>query len=121
MPTKDLVGDVARKASLLARKEVELAKAELRDDLRREVRLLGGFGVAGICAFLAAELLLAAIVLAIALALPGWAAALITAAGVVAIGAVVGLWGWARRVREPLHTSRRSLKEDVRWAREQIG
>jgi uncharacterized membrane protein YqjE len=120
--TKDLVTELARKASLLARKEVELAKAELREDIRSEIRMASGLGVAGLCAIFTIQLLLVAVVLALAQAeiLPGWAAALVVAAVVLAIGTAVGLWGWARRVRKPLDASRRSLKEDVRWAKEQL-
>jgi uncharacterized membrane protein YqjE len=122
MRTRDLVTELARKASLLARKEVELAKAEIRADLRSEIRMASGLGVAGLCGIFTVQLLLVAIVLALMQAeiLPGWAAALVVAAVVLAIGTAVGLWGWARRVKKPLDTTRRSLKEDVRWAKEQI-
>jgi uncharacterized membrane protein YqjE len=122
MPTKDLVTEVARKGGLLARKEVELAKAEIKADLRREVRMAGGLGVAGLCALFTVQLLLVAVVLALMEGgvLPGWAAALVVAAIVLAVGTGAGLWGWAKRVRKPLDTTRRSLREDVRWAKEQI-
>ncbi|HEX9241825.1 MAG TPA: phage holin family protein [Anaeromyxobacter sp.] len=122
MRTRDLVGELARKASLLARKEVELAKAELKADVRREVRTAGGLGVAGLCAVFTVQLLFVAVVLALMEGgvLHGWAAALVVAAVVLAVGTAAGLWGWARRVRKPLDTTRRSLREDVRWAKEQI-
>jgi uncharacterized membrane protein YqjE len=122
MRTKDLFTELVRKASLLARKEVELAKAELREDIRSEIKMASGLGVAGLCAIFTIQLLLVAVVLALMQAeiLPGWAAALVVAAVVLAIGTGVGLWGWARRVKKPLDASRRSLKEDVRWAKEQL-
>src|SRR5512140_800937 len=122
MRTRDLVTELARKGRLLARKELELAKAEIKADVQREVRMAGGLGVAGLCALFTVQLLLVAVVLALMEGgiLPGWAAALVVAAVVLAIGTGAGLWGWARRVRRPLDTSRRSLKEDVRWAKEQI-
>jgi uncharacterized membrane protein YqjE len=84
--------------------------------------MAGGLGVAGLCALLTLELLLVAVVLALMEGgiLPGWAAALVVAAVVLAVGTGAGLWGWARRVRTPLDTTRRSLKEDVRWAKDQI-
>ncbi len=122
MRTRELVSEVARTASALARKEVELAKAELRADLRREAKMAGGLGAAGLLAVWGVELLLVAVVLALMEGgvLPGWAAALIVAAVVLAIGAVVGLWGWSRRVRKPLDATRHSLQEDVRWAKERL-
>jgi uncharacterized membrane protein YqjE len=122
MRTKDLVTELARKASLLARKEVELAKAELKADVRKEIKMASGLGVAGLCGIFTMQLLLVAIVLALMEGdvMPGWAAALLVAAVVLAIGTAVGLWGWARRVKKPLDATRRSLQEDVRWAKEQI-
>jgi uncharacterized membrane protein YqjE len=122
MRTRELVTELARKASLLARKEVELAKVELKADIRSEIRAASGLGVAGLCGIFTIQLLLVAVVLALMEGdvLPGWAAALVVAAVVLAVGTVAGLWGWGRRVRKPLDTTRRSLQEDVRWAKEQI-
>jgi hypothetical protein len=122
IPTRDLVTELAQKASVLARKEVELAKTEIRADLRAEIKMASGLGVAGLCGILTLQLLLTAVVLALMAAevLPGWAAALVVAAVILAIGTGVGLWGWARRVRQPLDTTRRSLQENVRWAKERI-
>ncbi len=122
MQTKELVTETGRKASLLVRKEIELAKAELRADLRTEVKMASGLGIAGVCALLGVELLLVAVAFALMEGgvLPGWAAALVIAGIVFAVGAGAGLWGWGRRVRKPLDATRRSLKEDVRWARERM-
>ncbi len=122
MRTKDLVTETARKASQLVKKEVELAKVELKADVRSEIEMASGLGVAGVCALLTLELLLVAGVLALMEAgiLPGWAAALVVAAVIAAIGAGAGLWGWAHRVRKPLDATRRSLGEDVRWAKERM-
>jgi uncharacterized membrane protein YqjE len=121
-PTKDLVTDAARKLSTLARKEVELAKAELRQDIRAEVKMASGLGVAGVCALGALQLGLTAIVLALMEGgvMPGWAAALLVAAVVLAVGTAAGLWGWAKRVRKPLARTRTSMEENVRWAKERI-
>jgi putative superfamily III holin-X len=122
MQTKDLVTEAGRKASLLVKKEIELARAELRANVRSEIEMASGLGVAGICALLGLELIPVALAFGLMEAgiLPGWAAALLIAAVVLAIGAGAGLWGWARRVRKPLDTTRRSLREDVRWARERM-
>src|SRR5690242_16877737 len=122
MRTKDLVSELASKGRLLARKEIELAKAEIKADLQREVRMAGGLGVAGLCALLTLQLLLVAVVFALMEGgiLPGWAAALVVAAVVLAIGTGAGLWGWAKRVRNPLDSTRRSLQDNVRFAKERI-
>ncbi len=122
MSTRDLVTELARKASLLARKEVELARAEVKADVRAEIKMAGGLGAAGLCAIFTIQLLLVAVVLALMQSgvLPGWAASLVVAAVVLALGTGVGLWGWARRVRKPLDRTRHSLQEDVRWAKQRI-
>jgi hypothetical protein len=122
MATKDLVAELARKASELARKEIELAKTEVRADLRASASMAKGLGVAGVCALVTLQLLLVALVFALAEGdvLPGWAASLVVAAVVLAIGTAAGLWGWAKRVRKPLDTTRRSVKENLRWAKERI-
>lgn len=120
--TKDLVTQLAQKASLLARKEIELAKAELKDDVRSEIKMASGLGVAGVCALVTLQLLLTAVVFALfeGDVLPGWAASLVVAAVVLAIGTAAGLWGWAKRVRKPLDTTRRSIEENLRFAKERI-
>jgi hypothetical protein len=122
METRELVAETGRKASLLVRKELELAKAELRADLRAEIKMASGLGVAGLCALIGFEMLLVALALGLMEAglLHGWAAALIIAGVVLVIGAGAGLWGWAKRVRKPLDATRRSLREDVQWARERM-
>lgn len=122
METRELVSEAGRKASLLVKKEIELAKAELRAQVRSEVKMASGLGVAGICALIGLEMLLVALAFGLMEGgvLPGWGAALIIAAVIFAIGAGAGLWGWAKRVKKPLETTQRSVKENVRWARERM-
>jgi hypothetical protein len=120
--TRDLVTELAAKAKVLVRKEIELAKTEVRSDLRREVKMASGLGVAGLCGIVTLVLLLVAVAFALMEAgvLPGWLASLILAAVVLAVGTAAGLWGWAKRVRQPLGTTRRSIQENVRWAKDRI-
>ena len=122
LPLRDLVAELARTGRQLARKELELVQVEVRQDLRAEVLMAGGLGVAGACALLVVQLLLVAVVLALMEGgiLPGWAAALVAAAVILLVGTTAGLWGWAKRVRRPLETTRRSVRDGVRWAKEQV-
>src|SRR6266567_2624397 len=90
LSVKTLVTEIAQKASLLARTEVALAKAEVKEQVRAEIRMASGLGVAGVFALAEAELM------------RGWVAALLFALAVLLIGTVAGLLGWRRRVREPL-------------------
>lgn len=122
LSTRELVVELARKASALARCEVALAKAEVREDLRAEIQMASGLGVAGLCALITLQMLLVALVFALAEAgvVRGWLAALIVAAVVLAIGTVAGLVGWSRRVRSPLDSTRRSVQENVRWVKRRM-
>ena len=75
---------------------------------------------AGLCAIWAVGMMLVAVALALGTVLPEWAAALIVAGGVLMVGTIAGLVGWGKRVRNPMETTRRSIKEDVQWAKERI-
>ncbi|HZX95419.1 MAG TPA: phage holin family protein [Myxococcales bacterium] len=120
MTNRELVGHVVESATMLAKKEIELAKAELKADLKKEVAMAKGLGVAGLCALWTVSMMLVAGAMALGTVLPEWAAALIVAAGVLAVGSIAGLVGWGKRVKEPLEATRRSLKEDALWAKERL-
>jgi hypothetical protein len=120
MTNRELIGYTIESATQLAKKEIELAKAELRADIRKEVAMAKGLGVAGLCVIWAVSLMLVAGALALGLVLPEWAAALIVAAGVLAVGTIAGVIGWGKRVKQPLEATRRTLKEDVLWAKERL-
>ena len=120
MSNRQLVGHVIESATQLAKSEIELAKAELRADIKKEVAMAKGLGVAGLCALWSVGLMLVAVALALGKVLPEWAAALIVAAGVLAVGTIAGLVGWGKRVKQPLEATLRTLKEDARWAKERL-
>jgi len=120
MSNKELLQHITQNAVLLAKKEVELAKAELKADLKSEIAMAKGLGVAGLCAIWTVSMILVAVALALGKVMPEWAAALIVAAAVLLVGTIAGLVGWAKRVKDPLETTRRTLKEDVQWAKERI-
>jgi hypothetical protein len=101
---------------------VALAKSEVKEDIRSEIRMASGLGVAGVCALMTLQLLLVALVLALSEAdvMSGWLAALVVAAVVLAIGTVAGWIGWAKRVKKPLDATRRTVEENVRWVKERM-
>ena len=111
---------VIESATQLAKKEIELAKSELRADVRKEVAMAKGLGVAGLCALWTVSLMLVACALALGTVIAEWAAALIVAGVVLAVGTVAGLLGWGKRVKTPLEATRRTLKEDALWAKERL-
>ena len=116
--TDELVSELFAQSTKLVKTEVALAKAELLADLKREAQGAEGPGIAAVCALCGLNLLLMASVLALAYALPAWAAALVVAGLVLVTGAVAATQGWGRRVTNPLARRPNLPKEDVRWARE---
>jgi hypothetical protein len=120
LSNKELIGAVIDSATQLAKKEIELAKSELRADIKQEVAMAKGLGVAGLCALWAVSLMLVACALALGKVIPEWAAALIVSGVVLAVGTIAGLIGWGKRVKTPLEATRRTLKEDALWAKERL-
>jgi len=120
LSNRELIGQVIDSATQLAKKEIELAKSELRSDIKAELAMAKGLGVAGLCALWAVGLMLVACALALGTVIPEWAAALIVAGVVLAVGTVAGLIGWGKRVKKPLEATRRTLKEDALWAKERL-
>lgn len=120
LSTRELVAHTLENVGLLVKKEIELARSELRADLKAEVAMAKGLGVAGLCALFAVNLMLVAVALALGTVMPEWAAALLVAAVVLAVGTVAGLVGWGKRVRDLLPATRRTVKEDLQWAKERI-
>jgi hypothetical protein len=120
LSNRALLGEITGKASLLARKEIELAKAEIRADLQAQVGTMKAFGVAATTALLGLNLLLVAGVLALGLKIAAWLAALIGGGALLMIAAIAGYVGWKRMVTNPLALTRKTLKEDVRWMKERL-
>ena len=120
LTNRELIGHITQNAVQLAKREVELAKVELKEDLKKEIAMAKGLGIAGLCSIWTVSLMLVACALALGTAMAGWAAALIVAAGVLLVGTVAGLVGWGKRVQNPLEATLRTLKEDARWAKERI-
>lgn len=83
-----LVADLFRETTDLLRGEVRLAKAELAEKVTQVETGAVSFAVAYVMCFLGVLLLLEAAVIALANVVPGWAAALIVGAIVLAIGFV---------------------------------
>jgi len=97
------VGELIQRAtdqvSELVRAEIRLAAAEMKDKGRRAGVGAGMLGGAGVVAGYGVAVLLVAVVAALDLVLPLWAAALIVAVVLLGAAAVVGALG-RRRVAE---------------------
>jgi Putative Actinobacterial Holin-X, holin superfamily III len=95
----ELTKRLSDQASTLAQKEVELAKAELAIKGKRLGLGAGAFGAAGLLGLYALGALIAAAILALAIVLDAWLAALIMAAGLGAAAGALALTG-KRKVEE---------------------
>ena len=118
VPTSELVDQLVGKMTRLARKEVEYAKAELRDSLRAELPAAKGLGVAGLCALVSLNLVFVSLALLLASWMAPWGAALVIAAAVTAVGTAVGVRAWKRRRPAPGEAQSGSPPDDVRWDKE---
>lgn len=116
----DLTKQLSEQAATLARKEIELAKAEMAIKAKRLGIGAGAFGAAAVVGLFALGAVTATLILALATALAPWLAALIVAAVYAAIAGVLALVG-KRRVEAgtppiPEETVD-SVKEDVEWTK----
>lgn len=117
-PTADLMKELFEDGQELLRQEVRLAKAEIREELKRAARAAGMIAGGG-AVFYAALLAGAATLIAIgATVLPLWLSALIVTVLLGAAGGVAVVMG--RRELQQLEPERtvKSLKEDRQWAKE---
>lgn len=115
-PVGALVQRLSEQIPELVRSELRLAQAELTAKGKRAGLGVGMFSAAGLLAFLGIATLVATAVLALDLALPAWAAALIVAVALFAAAVVAALVG-KKEVQEasppaPERTIA-SVKEDV--------
>lgn len=111
-----LVHRLAEQLPELVRSELRLAQAELAEKGKRAGIGIGAFSVAGLLAFFALGTLVAAAVLALDLALPAWAAALIVAAALLVGAAVAAFFGKKEVQQATPPTPTRAVegvKEDV--------
>ena len=116
----DLVKELSGQVSTLVRQEVELAKAEVGEKGKKAGVGAGMFGGAGAAALLMLGSLTACLILALDLAMPAWAAALIVTALWAAVAGVLALQG--RKKMQEMGTpipekTIETVKEDVQWAK----
>ena len=127
-PAKDkslgeLLGDLARETGTLVRKEVQLAKVETTEKVGAALRGSILLIVAGVLGFVGFEALVATAILALAQVMTPWLAALIVSAVlllVAGIGAVIGLGKLKKGADIVPHQTVETLKDDARWAKEQV-
>jgi uncharacterized membrane protein YqjE len=117
-PTADLLAGFVRDTGALLEKQVELARAELREEKSQLLRAIKGLVVAGIAGVCAIELLLVTGVLALSHRMSAWLAALLVAAAALLIAVISGIIAWTTNVRHPFDKTRQTLTENARWLKE---
>jgi hypothetical protein len=91
--TGQLIGQLTEQITRLVRDEARLAQAEVTQKAKRLGVGAGLFGGAGLFAFFGLATLITTAILALAVVLPGWLAALIVAVVLFAIAGVLALVG----------------------------
>ena len=120
--TGELIKQLSHQVSTIARLEVELAKAEVAEKGKKAGIGAGMLGGAAVAALLALGSLTAFLIMALAIVLPEWAAALLVTALWGGTAAVLALRGRDKlgEVGAPVpEKTVDSVKEDVQWLKGQ--
>ncbi|HEY0707465.1 MAG TPA: phage holin family protein [Polyangia bacterium] len=117
LSTKDLLGRIADEVKELVTVEVQLAKAEVKADLREEITMAKGLGAGALLGYAGIILLLVAAAFGLANVMAAWAAALVVAGTVLVAAAGAAAFGWSKRVKHPLGATRRQVTETMEWAK----
>ncbi|ROS74321.1 phage holin family protein [Cellulomonas sp. PhB143] len=116
----ELVSDLGENLSRLVRDEIRLATTELKESAKHAGTGAGMFGAAGILALYGFGVLIATGVIALALVVDWWLAALIVALVLFAVAAVVALLG-RKQLQQASPTPERTIenvKRDVAEVKE---
>ncbi|GLY51429.1 phage holin family protein [Lentzea sp. NBRC 102530] len=115
----DLVSELTGDLSKLMRQELELAKAEIRQEATKAGKATGMLAAAGFAGYMTTVLLSLALVFALGAVMPlGWAALVVAAVWGIA-GGVLYSTGRAklRTVNPKPERTVETLKEDAEWAK----
>jgi uncharacterized membrane protein YqjE len=119
--TAELLRDLSQQTGDLVRQEMELAKTELREKGKAAGMGAGMFGGAGLVALYGVGALTAAAILALAIVMDAWAAALIVGAAYLAVAGILALTGRKKveQATPPMpEQAIESSKEDVEWTKQ---
>jgi type IV secretory pathway TrbD component len=115
-PIGDLLGSFAQDTTTLMSQEIELARAEIAVQVKRAGTGAGLFGGAAVVALAGLGALTACAIVALALVLDTWLAALIVGAALLVVGGLLALMGRARmkQVSPPVpERALRSVRQDI--------
>ena len=120
LSTPQLISQASEQTAQLIRSEMQLAKAELQESVRHAGLGVGLFGTAGVLALYGVGAAITTAILALALAVPAWLAALVVTLLVFAAAGVAAFVGkqQVQQAPPPLSESAESVKQDVRAVKE---
>jgi hypothetical protein len=119
----ELIGNISDDLSQLFRQEVELAKAEIKQEATKAGKAAGMLGGAGFAGYLAVVLLSFAAVFGLDAVMPmGWAAVIVAVVW-AAIGAALYVTGKNRlKTVDPMpRRTVETIKEDAQWLKNPTG
>lgn len=114
-----LLSEVTGDLQTLFRQELQLAKAELRDEAVRTGKAAGMLGGAGFAGYMVMVLLSFAAVFGLGAVIPyGWAALVVAAMWAIAAAVLFAVGRGRMRAVSPMpQQTLETLKEDAQWAR----
>ncbi|MBV9470747.1 MAG: phage holin family protein [Abitibacteriaceae bacterium] len=118
----ELFSDLSQGLSNLMRQEVQLAKTEITQKVASAGKNIGFLVAAGVLAFVGFEALIAAAIIALALVLAPWLAAVIVGLALMIVSGIlafVGISSFKKTNMAPQETIE-TLKEDAQWAKAQM-
>jgi Putative Actinobacterial Holin-X, holin superfamily III len=119
--TPELLRELSQRTGDLVRKEMELAKAELREKGKAAGLAGGMFGGAGVLALYGVGALTAAAILGLAIVLDAWLAALLVGVGYLAVAGILALIGKKKMGQATPPVPKQAIessKEDVEWTKQ---
>jgi uncharacterized membrane protein YqjE len=119
----ELLGEMTSSLSTLIRKEIDLARVELKDEVRQAGKAGGMLGGAALVGYLGALLLSLALALGLSDAFDAdpWVGLLVVGVIFVGVAAVLGVQGRNKlqQIDAVPQQTVQTLKEDVQWVKQQ--
>jgi hypothetical protein len=118
----ELVKSISTDTVALVRKEVELARQEVVEALTARVKAVAALAAAGVMGLFILGFLGLAAAAGLDNVMRPWASRLIVAGGYLVLAVGAGLFALGRAKRPPLvpEETKRTVKEDVEWAKAQL-
>ncbi len=117
-----LFSDLSSDLSTLVRQEIELARAETTEKVSKAAQSAGMLVVGGLVAYAGLIIVLIAVAILLGAIMPYWLSSLIVGAIVLIVGAVMAISGKNKLANLNVVPEKTvaTLKDDARWAKEQI-